>query len=106
MTSSATVGVVVVAAGSGTRLGADLPKAFVALGGGTILSAALVSVFGMPEPAQVVIVAPADQLTLAQDAHDFQGAAVADGTIKRLLCESCTGLVGVAINAVKPDRMS
>jgi hypothetical protein len=38
------------------------------------------------------------RLTLAQDAHDFQGAAVADGTIKRLLCDDCTPRVSAAIN--------
>lgn len=39
------------------------------------------------------------RLVLNQDAHDFQGAAVADGTIKRLLCEDCTPKVAAAVNA-------
>ncbi|HEX3679543.1 MAG TPA: 2-C-methyl-D-erythritol 4-phosphate cytidylyltransferase, partial [Galbitalea sp.] len=47
MTSTATVGVIVVAAGSGSRLGADLPKAFLSLGGRSILQRALEPVFGM-----------------------------------------------------------
>lgn len=64
---TATVGVVVVAAGAGTRLGADAPKAFVRLSGRTILELALEPIFGMSEPAQVVVVAPADQVVLAQD---------------------------------------
>jgi 2-C-methyl-D-erythritol 4-phosphate cytidylyltransferase / 2-C-methyl-D-erythritol 2,4-cyclodiphosphate synthase len=51
--------VIVVAAGSGTRLGRPEPKAFVALGGRTLLEHALENVFAQPEPAQVVIVAPA-----------------------------------------------
>ena len=38
------------------------------------------------------------ELTLAQDAYDFQGSAVADATIKRLLCRKCTALVSSAIN--------
>ena len=67
MTSTATVGVIVVAAGSGSRLGTELPKAFVSLGGTSILQRALEPVFGMSEPVQIVVVAPADQLALAQD---------------------------------------
>ncbi len=52
------IGVVVVAAGSGTRLGAGAPKAFVGIDGSSILRHALTSVFAAPT-AQVVIVAPA-----------------------------------------------
>lgn len=51
------VGVVVVAAGSGTRLGAGGPKAFVGIDGSSILRHALDGVFAAPS-AQVVIVAP------------------------------------------------
>lgn len=40
------------------------------------------------------------RLTIAQHAYDFQGAAVADGTISKLLCEYCTGLISEAINRV------
>ena len=64
---AATVGVIVVAAGSGSRLGAELPKAFVSIGGRSILQRALESVLGMSEPAQIVVVVPAERLTLAQD---------------------------------------
>jgi len=65
--TSASVGVVVVAAGAGTRLGADVPKAFVSVGGRTLLELALEQVFALGEPAQVVVVAPAHNLVLAQD---------------------------------------
>lgn len=51
--------IVVVAAGSGTRLGAEIPKAFVELHGSTILEHALRGVFGSTHPAQVIVVAPA-----------------------------------------------
>jgi 2-C-methyl-D-erythritol 4-phosphate cytidylyltransferase/2-C-methyl-D-erythritol 2,4-cyclodiphosphate synthase len=51
------VGVIVVAAGSGTRLGAGQPKAFVGIDGSSILRHALEGVFAAPL-AQVVIVAP------------------------------------------------
>jgi len=52
------VAVVVVAAGSGTRLGADEPKAFVLLDRETMLRHALRGVLAA-RPAQVVVVAPA-----------------------------------------------
>jgi len=59
--------VIVVAAGSGTRLDAGGPKAFVLLGGHTMLRHALRGVFAAGE-AQVVIVVPAG----------FEDAAAAD----------------------------
>lgn len=52
------VGVIVVAAGSGTRLGAGAPKGFVGIDGHSILRHALERVFRAPS-AQVVVVAPA-----------------------------------------------
>ena len=60
------VAVIVVAAGSGTRLGHELPKAFVPLAGRTLLERALESVFGMREAAQVIVVAPEDRLDEAR----------------------------------------
>jgi 2-C-methyl-D-erythritol 4-phosphate cytidylyltransferase/2-C-methyl-D-erythritol 2,4-cyclodiphosphate synthase len=75
--TTATVGVVVVAAGTGSRLGAELPKAFVSLGGASILQRALESVLGMSEPVQIVVVAPEDRLSLAQDqVRAAAGAAI------------------------------
>jgi len=59
---SAAIAVIIVAAGSGSRLGATEPKAFVSVGGRTILEHALGSVFAMAEPVQVVVVAPAAKL--------------------------------------------
>lgn len=67
------VAVIVVAAGSGTRLGHDLPKAFVPLGGRAILEHALLSVFGMRDPAQVIVVAPGGMLLEAD--HVATGCA-------------------------------
>ncbi len=63
---SATIAIVVVAGGSGTRLGAAEPKAFVDLGGRTILERSLEAVFASVEPAQVVVVAPASHLAAAR----------------------------------------
>ena len=59
------VAVIVVAAGSGSRLGRDQPKAFVPLAGRPILEHALTGVFGMSEAAQVIVVAPDAQLAEA-----------------------------------------
>ncbi len=71
-----TVAVIVVAAGDGTRLGADEPKAFVRLNGVPILQRALRGVFGTAEPAQVVVVAPASRLDAARRiARDSAGVA-------------------------------
>jgi 2-C-methyl-D-erythritol 4-phosphate cytidylyltransferase/2-C-methyl-D-erythritol 2,4-cyclodiphosphate synthase len=64
------LGVVVVAAGSGTRLGAGIPKALVEVGGATLLARSLRAVLGLAEEAHVVVVAPA--------AHLAETAAVVD----------------------------
>lgn len=53
------VAVIVVAAGSGTRLGAAEPKAFVGIDAHTVLWHALLPVFATTRPAQLVIVVPA-----------------------------------------------
>lgn len=69
---------IVVAAGSGQRLGAGAPKAFVGLDAHTILRHSLAGVFEAA-PAQVVVVAPADRVGEAlTDAHE---AAVVAGSI-------------------------
>ena len=62
---SARVAVVIVGAGSGTRLGAAVPKAFVTAGGSALLEHAVHSVIGMSTPAQLIAVVPADLTTLA-----------------------------------------
>ena len=70
------LGIVVVAAGSGTRLGATEPKAFAELRGVPILERALRGVFDSVEPAQVVVVAPASHLAGARTiAERVAGAA-------------------------------
>lgn len=67
------VAVIVVAAGSGQRLGAPVPKAFVGLDAHTILRHALRNVFAAPL-AQVVVVAPEDRVGDAlTDAHAVAG---------------------------------
>ncbi|RIJ50950.1 2-C-methyl-D-erythritol 4-phosphate cytidylyltransferase, partial [Clavibacter phaseoli] len=63
-------GVVVVAAGSGTRLGAGIPKALVEVGGATLLARSLSAALGLAEEAHVVVVAP--------DTHLAETTAVVD----------------------------
>jgi 2-C-methyl-D-erythritol 4-phosphate cytidylyltransferase/2-C-methyl-D-erythritol 2,4-cyclodiphosphate synthase len=84
MTASA-VAVIVVAAGAGTRLGADTPKAFIELAGVTLLERALEPVFAI-NPAQVIVVAPASQLEAARAitgdaAVVVAGAATRQGSV-------------------------
>jgi 2-C-methyl-D-erythritol 4-phosphate cytidylyltransferase/2-C-methyl-D-erythritol 2,4-cyclodiphosphate synthase len=72
------IAVIVVAAGSGTRLAAGIPKAFVGIDGHTMLRHALAGVLTAPH-AQIVIVAPAgregdaltDALAAAGDRRDL-----------------------------------
>jgi 2-C-methyl-D-erythritol 4-phosphate cytidylyltransferase/2-C-methyl-D-erythritol 2,4-cyclodiphosphate synthase len=73
--SAPTVAVVVVAAGSGARLDAGVPKAFAALSGWSILDHALVRVFAMSEAAQVIVVAPATHLDRARQSLDLHADA-------------------------------
>jgi 2-C-methyl-D-erythritol 4-phosphate cytidylyltransferase len=59
--------VILVAAGSGVRLGAAMPKAFAPLCGESLLAHALRGVFGCGEVGHVIIVAPASHLDQARD---------------------------------------
>ncbi|GAB3801415.1 bifunctional 2-C-methyl-D-erythritol 4-phosphate cytidylyltransferase/2-C-methyl-D-erythritol 2,4-cyclodiphosphate synthase [Humibacter antri] len=56
--SSPRVAVIVVAAGSGTRLGAGRPKAFVSVAGRTLLEHSMHAVRGMSADAQLIAVVP------------------------------------------------
>jgi len=38
-------------------------------------------------------------LIIQREAYDYQGNAVADGTIRRTLCKECSSVVSEAINA-------
>lgn len=96
------VAVIVVAAGSGTRLGADAPKAFVGIDAHTILRHALRGVFAGPQ-AQLVVVAPADRVGDATtEAHEAAGdrgdlvSVVAGGATRQ-------SSVAAGLAAVWPD---
>lgn len=72
------VAIIVVAAGSGTRLGHAEPKAFVELRGITILERALRGVFESSEPAQVIVVAPSAKLASARHIAAHAAGAASD----------------------------
>ena len=72
------VAIIIVAAGSGTRLGATEPKAFVEVAGRTILERSLRSALSVAEPMQVIIVAPAERVDQAESiVAEAAGAASA-----------------------------
>lgn len=81
------VAVVIVAAGSGTRLGADVPKAFATLRGLTLLERSLHAVRGMRYPAEAIVVVPADRVDeaaeLAQRAAGRPVTVVAGGATRQ-----------------------
>jgi 2-C-methyl-D-erythritol 4-phosphate cytidylyltransferase len=62
VTSALKVAVILVAAGSGARLGAGVPKAFAPLCGKPLLAHALRGVLGCGEVGHVIIVAPASHV--------------------------------------------
>ncbi len=101
-TSSPTLGVIVVAAGSGTRLGAAVPKAFAPIGGTTILERALAAVTAIAEPAHVVVVAPKSHLelarTLAPGATVMVGAETRQGSVARGLLALAPGVEVVLVH--------
>ena len=74
------VAIIVVAAGSGSRLGHAEPKAFVELRGVTILERALRGVFDSSEPAQVIVVAPSARVVAARHIAEF-AAGGASGNV-------------------------
>ncbi|NNC11673.1 2-C-methyl-D-erythritol 2,4-cyclodiphosphate synthase [Planctomonas sp. JC2975] len=83
--SSPRVAVIVVAAGSGTRLGAAVPKAFVTAGGRTLLEHAVHAVNGMRQAVQLIAVVPADRLDDSQSLLDSvsPGARAVTGGVTR-----------------------
>ena len=96
------VGIIVVAAGSGSRLGHPDPKAFVAVAGRPILWHALEGVFGSAEPAQVVVVAPAEWIETARLlASEVAGAAHESATVV-VGSDSRQGSVAAGLAALAP----
>lgn len=89
----ATVAAILVAAGSGTRLGADVPKAFVPVAGCTLLEHAVARFAAHPRVRDVVVVAPASELDRA--AALVPAAVVVAGGETRQQSVSC-GLAALA----------
>jgi len=81
---------VVTAAGSGERLGAGIPKAFVELGGSTMLERAVDGLIASGVVARVVVAAPADRVDETKLLLDGRAAVVEGGaerpeTVRRAL---------------------
>lgn len=71
------VAVIIVAAGSGSRLGAGLPKALVEVGGGTLLEHSLRTALQVTGLEQVAVVAPASHLeTVTELVHGVRAGCV------------------------------
>ena len=98
------VAVVVVAAGSGTRLGAGRPKAFVTLNGRTLLEHSLHAVRGMRYSAEAIVVAPGDLLEdaafLAEQALGRPAEVVAGGDTRQRSVGEGLAVVNPAVDVV------
>jgi 2-C-methyl-D-erythritol 4-phosphate cytidylyltransferase/2-C-methyl-D-erythritol 2,4-cyclodiphosphate synthase len=110
ITPSPRIGIIVVAGGSGTRLGAGTPKAFVGIDEHSMLRHALRGVLAAG-PAQVVIVAPAgregDALTEALAASE-EAPAIESGRRRDLISvvtggETRQGSVAAGLRALWAD---
>ncbi len=95
------VGVVVVAAGSGARLGAGLPKAFVALGGRPLLAHALEVVAAVPGVSSVAVVVPADLVDPSGPA--WAGVTLPPGTVVVAGGAERTASVAAGLAALDPS---
>lgn len=88
-----TTAIIVVAAGSGTRLGAAAPKAFVGIDGRSVLRHALEGVFAAT-PSQVIVVAPAGHEGAAE--AELNAAAGERGDLGRVVTGGATRQQSVA----------
>ncbi|WP_253272631.1 2-C-methyl-D-erythritol 4-phosphate cytidylyltransferase [Arsenicicoccus sp. oral taxon 190] len=70
------VAVIIVAAGTGTRLGAGMPKALVEVAGRTILEHSLTTALAVRDLGEVVVVAPGSHLDAVSELVDRQRPAV------------------------------
>jgi 2-C-methyl-D-erythritol 4-phosphate cytidylyltransferase len=89
------VAAIVVAAGSGTRLGAHVPKAFVEVGGRTLLEHAIEHLAAHPQVGPVVVAAPPGECERAVDL--VPSVTVVPGGMTRQLS------VALALAAIPPE---
>ena len=95
------VGVVVVAAGSGARLGAGVPKAFVALAGRPLLAHALDTVALVPGVVSVAVVVPADLLDTT--GPSWSGVTLPSGAVVVAGGAERTASVAAGLAALDPS---
>lgn len=102
MTTSAQTALIIVAAGSGTRLDAGAPKAFVDVAGRPILAVALASLADAAEPLDIVIVAPESHLdaarAIAPDATVVVGGATRQQSVAAGLAVLAPGIRTVLVH--------
>jgi len=79
ISSDSSDAIILVAAGEGTRLGYGLPKAYVPVGGRTMLQRALDSIGGASRSFAVVVVVPADLLGRTSSLLDGLPASIVAG---------------------------
>src|SRR6218665_563985 len=112
MESSPDVAVVIVAAGSGTRLGHPTPKAFVLLSGRTLLEHAVLAALGMRHKPQVIVVVGQEHIDATRQVLAgastpsivvTAGASTRQGSVARGLDRvSAGGRTGLVHDAARP----
>lgn len=80
MSETGGVAVIITAAGSGERLGAGIPKAFVDLVGSTMLERAVDAVLASGAVDQVVVAVPAEKVSDATELLDGRATVVSGGS--------------------------
>ena len=97
------VAIIVVAAGSGTRLEHAEPKAFVELRGVTILERALRGVFESSEPAQVIVVVPPARLVAARQIAAHAAGVASDSVMVVVGGETRQASVALGLAVLEPE---
>lgn len=94
-----TVAAILVAAGAGERLGADVPKAFVQVAGRSLLEHAAARFVGHPRVRDVVVAAPAG-FTADAGRHVASAAVVAGGATRQLSVAAALAVIADDVDAV------
>lgn len=95
-----TAALIVTAAGSGTRLGASIPKALVELGGVSILARALDGALAMGLFGVVVVTAPADELEAVSAIAGDRAVVVAGGDTRQVSVAAGLAALPVGVDVV------